>query len=123
MFYSVLYGENRKPDGLVVKAGKGGQFKLNPKRAKATKAAQAKPTAKKDAERLMDELPHSAVADTDEAVDRLDQSAGVEEFARNLAALVEGASTRFTLPVQVDGQELAVRTERGSYRLRVTLDQ
>jgi hypothetical protein len=35
VFYSVLYGENKKADGLVVKAGTGGQFKLNPKRTKA----------------------------------------------------------------------------------------
>ena len=34
--YSVLYAENKKPDGLVVKAGDGGVFKLNPKRRKAT---------------------------------------------------------------------------------------
>lgn len=34
--YSVLYGENKKSDGLVVKAGDGGVFRLNPKRRKAT---------------------------------------------------------------------------------------
>jgi hypothetical protein len=68
----------------------------------------------------MDNFFASAVADTDEAVDGLDQSADVDAFARNLAALVEGASSQFTLPVQVDGQELVVRTEQGDYRLRVT---
>jgi hypothetical protein len=31
-FYSVLYGEAKKDGGLVVKAGDGGVFKLNPKR-------------------------------------------------------------------------------------------
>ena len=65
----------------------------------------------------------SQVADLDEAVDRLDQSADVDAFARNLAALVEGASTRFTLPVHIDGEELVIRTEQGSYRLTVTRDQ
>jgi hypothetical protein len=35
-FYSILYAENKKPDGLVLKAGDGGIFKLNPKRRKAT---------------------------------------------------------------------------------------
>jgi hypothetical protein len=35
-FYSVLYGEAKKDNGLVVKAGDGGVFKLNPKRSKAT---------------------------------------------------------------------------------------
>jgi hypothetical protein len=35
VFYSVLYSENKKTDGLVLKAGKGGTFKLNPKRRKA----------------------------------------------------------------------------------------
>ena len=67
----------------------------------------------------MDDFFASAVADVDEAVERLDQSAGVDAFARNLAALVEGASTRFTLPVQIDGQELVVRTEQGTYRITV----
>jgi hypothetical protein len=35
--YSLVYSEARKPDGLVVKVrdGKGGPFKLNPKRRKA----------------------------------------------------------------------------------------
>ena len=37
VFYSVLYGENKKPNGLVVKAGEGGTFRLNPKRAKAAR--------------------------------------------------------------------------------------
>ena len=39
-FYSVLYGEAKKTDGLVVKAGKGGVFKLNPKRKAATPKAE-----------------------------------------------------------------------------------
>jgi len=39
-FYSVLYSENRKADGIVVKAGDGGVFKLNPKR-RTTKRMQA----------------------------------------------------------------------------------
>jgi HB1, ASXL, restriction endonuclease HTH domain len=34
-FYSLLYSEARKPDGLVMKAGDGAVFKLNPKRQKA----------------------------------------------------------------------------------------
>ena len=33
-FYSVLYAESKKPDGLVVQTGKG-TFKLNPRRRKA----------------------------------------------------------------------------------------
>ena len=43
VFYSVLYGENRKADGLVTKVGPGGTFRLNPKRAKI--AAKKKPAA------------------------------------------------------------------------------
>jgi hypothetical protein len=35
VFYSVLYAENRKADGLVTKVGPGGTFRLNPKRRKA----------------------------------------------------------------------------------------
>jgi hypothetical protein len=38
-FYSVLYSEAKKPNGLVVKAGNGGLFKLNPKRARAAAKA------------------------------------------------------------------------------------
>jgi hypothetical protein len=34
VFYSVLYSEAKKPDGLVVQTGKG-MFKLNPKRKAA----------------------------------------------------------------------------------------
>jgi hypothetical protein len=41
-FYSVLYGEAKKADGLVVKVGPGGTFKLNPKRKTAAKPAAAK---------------------------------------------------------------------------------
>jgi HB1, ASXL, restriction endonuclease HTH domain len=33
-FYSVLYAEAKKPDGLVVQTGRG-EFKLNPKRKRA----------------------------------------------------------------------------------------
>jgi hypothetical protein len=33
-FYSVLYSESKKPDGLVIQTGKG-EFRLNPKRRKA----------------------------------------------------------------------------------------
>jgi hypothetical protein len=36
-FYSVLYSENRKPDGLVTRVDTG-RFKLNPKRAQAARA-------------------------------------------------------------------------------------
>jgi hypothetical protein len=36
VFYSVLYAENKKTDGLVTKVGPGGTFKLNAKRRKAT---------------------------------------------------------------------------------------
>jgi len=43
-FYSVLYGEAKKADGLVVKAGDGGVFKLNAKRRKPTTKATAKAT-------------------------------------------------------------------------------
>ena len=68
----------------------------------------------------MDEFFESQVADVDEAVERLDQSADVDAFARNLAALVESASSRFTLPVHINGQEPLVRTEQGSYRLSIT---
>jgi hypothetical protein len=34
VFYSVLYAESKKTDGLVVQTGKG-EFKLNPKRRKS----------------------------------------------------------------------------------------
>ena len=36
VFYSVLYGENKKSDGLVTKIGPGGTFRLNRKRRRAT---------------------------------------------------------------------------------------
>jgi hypothetical protein len=42
VFYSVLYSENRKADGLVTKVGPKGTFKLNPKRAKASAKAAPK---------------------------------------------------------------------------------
>jgi HB1, ASXL, restriction endonuclease HTH domain len=38
--YSLLYSESKKPDGLVVQTGKG-EFRLNPKRKKATAPAKA----------------------------------------------------------------------------------
>jgi HB1, ASXL, restriction endonuclease HTH domain len=34
VFYSVLYSESKKADGLVVQTGRG-EFRLNPKRRKA----------------------------------------------------------------------------------------
>jgi hypothetical protein len=34
VFYSTLYSESRKPDGLVIQVSRG-TFKLNPKRRKA----------------------------------------------------------------------------------------
>jgi hypothetical protein len=37
-FYSVLYAESKKADGLVVQTGRG-EFKLNPKRRRAKAAA------------------------------------------------------------------------------------
>jgi HB1, ASXL, restriction endonuclease HTH domain len=37
VFYSVLYSESKKADGLVVQTGRG-EFKLNPKRRRSTKA-------------------------------------------------------------------------------------
>lgn len=57
----------------------------------------------------MDDFFTSQVADVDEAVARLDAASDVAAFSAALAALVEGASSRFTLPVQVDGDELVVR--------------
>jgi hypothetical protein len=33
-FYSVIYSESKRPDGLVVQTGRG-SFKLNPRRRKA----------------------------------------------------------------------------------------
>ena len=41
-FYSVLYGEAKKDVGLVLKAGGGGVFKLNPRRKATAKRATAK---------------------------------------------------------------------------------
>jgi hypothetical protein len=38
VFYSVLYGENKKPDGLVTRVD-AGTFKLNAKRRKAAQVA------------------------------------------------------------------------------------
>jgi hypothetical protein len=57
----------------------------------------------------MDDFFTSQVADTDEAV------------ARELARLIEHASSRVTVPVQVlDGTELVVPTTAGPYRLTIT---
>ena len=67
----------------------------------------------------MDDFFTSQVADVDEAVARLDAASDVAAFSTALAALVEGASSRVTLPVQVDGDELVVRAEGGTYRLTV----
>jgi len=39
-FYSTLYSEGKKPNGLVVQTAKG-TFKLNPKRARSNAKAQA----------------------------------------------------------------------------------
>jgi hypothetical protein len=68
----------------------------------------------------MDDFFTSQVADLDDAIERLDQSPEAYAFARNLADVIERASSRFTLPVQIDGQELIARTEQGDYRLSVT---
>jgi hypothetical protein len=46
-FYSLLYSEAKKADGLVVKVGPGGTFKLNPKRKAAKPAAGAKASTKR----------------------------------------------------------------------------
>jgi hypothetical protein len=51
----------------------------------------------------MDEFFTSQVADLDEAVDRLDAAADAGIFARELAGLIENASSRITVPVQVVG--------------------
>ena len=48
---------------------------------------------------------------------RLDAAGDSATFAAELAALIEGGSTYFTLPVVVDGDELVVRAEGGTYRL------
>jgi hypothetical protein len=45
-FYSILYAENKKPDGLVVQVERG-TFKLNPKRRKADAKAPAKAASSK----------------------------------------------------------------------------
>ncbi len=38
--YSVIYGETKKPNGLVVQTGKG-EFRLNPKRARSNGKGRA----------------------------------------------------------------------------------
>jgi hypothetical protein len=43
VIYSVLYTESRRPDGLVVQTGRG-EFKLNPKRRKATSTLKVRRT-------------------------------------------------------------------------------
>jgi hypothetical protein len=71
----------------------------------------------------MDDFFTSQVADVDEAVARLDAASDVATFSAALAALVECASSRFTLPVQVDGDQLIVHAEGCMYRLSVTRDR
>jgi hypothetical protein len=67
----------------------------------------------------MDEFFTSQVADLDEAVDRLDAAADAGIFARELAGLIENASSRITVPVQVVDGELVVRAEAGTYRVTI----
>jgi hypothetical protein len=64
----------------------------------------------------------SHVADVDEAVNRVDAAADVDTFARELAGLIENASSRITVPVMVEGDQLVVRTEQGLYRLSIARD-
>jgi hypothetical protein len=45
-FYSVLYAENKKPDGLVTQTSRG-MFKLNPNRRKADAPQDEKPASRK----------------------------------------------------------------------------
>ena len=68
----------------------------------------------------MDDFFSSQVADVDEAVARLDAAVEVDTFVRELASLIETASSRFTLPVQVVDGELLVRAQGGNYRLTIT---
>jgi hypothetical protein len=44
-FYSVLYSESKKADGLVVQTGRG-EFKLNPKRASSRSGTKSQRRAK-----------------------------------------------------------------------------
>ena len=60
-------------------------------------------------------IPRGDVA---ELAERLDHAGDTAGFARALGSFVELAGG--SIPVQVDGDELVVRTERGDYRLRVT---
>lgn len=62
----------------------------------------------------------SELTDVEDALIALDLSADAETFARRLAALVELASSRFCLPVEVVGGELIVRSELGPFKLTVT---
>jgi uncharacterized protein YoxC len=71
----------------------------------------------------MDDFFASAVGDVGEAVERLNQSADTHAFARNIAALVEGASSWFTVPVTAESDQLVVRTGQAAYRLSITCDQ
>jgi hypothetical protein len=58
--------------------------------------------------------------DQSEALHRLDESRDVAVFARNLADVIEGASTFTTLPVEVvNGNELVFHAEGGDYRVAV----
>lgn len=65
-FYSILYGENKKSNGLVVKVGKGGVFKLNPRRkvveAKAPAKAKAPATKKGAAAKAASPAPRGRSA-------------------------------------------------------------
>jgi hypothetical protein len=69
------------------------------------------------------EFFESHVADVDDQVDRLDAAGDVATFARELARLIEAASSRITVPAQVEGDQLVVRTEVGPFRLSITRDQ
>lgn len=62
----------------------------------------------------------SHVADLDDAVNRLDAAGDPDTFARELASLIESASSRITVPVQVVDGELVVRTTAGPYRISVS---
>jgi|KBSSwiStaDraftv2_1062776.scaffolds.fasta_scaffold2897573_2 hypothetical protein len=67
----------------------------------------------------MDNFFESHVADLDETVTRLDVAGDADGFVRQLADLIENASSRITIPVQVVNGELVVRTEAGPFRVTV----
>ena len=60
----------------------------------------------------------SHAADVAELAERLDHAGDADGFARALASFIELAGG--SIPVQVVGDELVVRTERGDYRLSVS---